>query len=132
MRLYIIKAVKYYSKVMFNKDIFVVDSLILDNCKSSSIQILTKDYILKLMINIEYNSLRKISKYLFNIETDEMIEDLQKDIVNIIGGNFANMFFQKDYKLSLPKIEDICDTKYNIFFKNDILKLSVRLKVENG
>jgi len=128
MKTKIIKAVKHYSKVMIDKDIEVKDGFEFVNCRTSSIDIVA-DYELKFFVNIEYESLKKLSNSLFGFVNEELIEDLQKELANTIGGYFADNFFDKGYKLGLPKIEEICDTKHNVFFENDILKLSIRLKV---
>jgi len=129
MKSEIIKAVKNYSKVMIDKDIELVDRFEFKSCQISSIVISTDDYKLQFFINIEYESLEKLSNILFGVVDKELIVDLQKEIVNTIGGYFADNFYKKGYSLSLPKIEKICDTKYSLFFKNDILKMSIKLKV---
>jgi len=129
MKSHIIKAIKHYSKVITHKDIFVVDSFSFKDCRASSIVIYAKEYNLKFLINIEYTSLKNLSQLLFNKIDNELIEDLQKELINTIGGYFADSFFKKGYTLSLPDIEKECDKINNIFFRNDMLKLSVRLKV---
>ena len=130
MKREIIKAVKNYSKVMFDKEIKVVENFELENCRISSIVISNDEYELIFYINIEYKSLKNISNILFGYIQEELIVDLQKEIVNTIGGYFADNFYKTNYSLSIPKIEQICDTKNAIFFQNEIIKMSVKLKVK--
>ena len=125
----LIKTVKHYSKTMLGLDIEVIKEFDFKNCKVSSIVIDTSEVSIKFIINIEYESLELLSEKLFGFRNDEMLEDLQKEIVNTIGGRFADKYLKKGYKLSVPYIEKICDTKYGIYFQNEILKLNVRLKV---
>jgi hypothetical protein len=125
----LVKSVSHYSKTILGIDIEIVKEFQFEDCRVSSITITTDDTSIKFLINIEYNSLKKLANKIFDFEEEEFILDLQKDLVNTIGGRFADKYFQKGYKLSLPSIEKICDTQHGIYFQNEILKLNVRLKV---
>ncbi|NPA54986.1 MAG: hypothetical protein GXO40_01310 [Epsilonproteobacteria bacterium] len=128
----LIASVKNYSETMLDMDIEVVKGFEFDKCVVSSIGIDADNKHVTIFINSEYESLMKLAEILFGFKDDGLIEDLQKELINTIGGYFADHYYKKGYKLQLPNIEKNCSTKYCLFFKNDILKICIRVKVKNG
>ena len=128
----LILAVKHYSEVMLDKEIKVVNTFEFKECVSSKVDIYHNKVDLEFMVNIEKESLIKFCNIIFGVSSEELIIDLQKEIANTIGGYFADKIYIKDYKLSLPEILDKCDTKNSVYFCNDILRLSIRLRIKNG
>jgi len=129
MKNLVIKTVKHYFKEMLDVDIDICKSFYFDNCKSSSVNIKTSKSTHKFIINIESDSLIILSKRLFGLSSDELTDDLLLELANTLGGFYAENFYKKDYTLSLPQIEKICDTKYAVYFKNEDFKLCAKIKV---
>jgi len=128
----LILAVKNYSEVMLDKAIEITDSFEFEKCCASKVDIFHNKFNLEFIVNIEKESLENFCNVIFGMVADELILDLQKEIANTIGGYFADKFYIKDYKLSLPEILEKCDIQNSIYFYNDILKLSIRLRIKNG
>ena len=116
-----------YFQQSLGKNIKEVGNVNFDKCVGASIELWCKDKNIRVVLNIDEQSLKDVANELFGIDSDEIIKDLIKEAINTIVGSFAEQNC-KNYELGLPS--NILCEKGSYFFEGDGIKLS--LKVENG
>ena len=126
MRLVIVKSVKEYVSTYLNEDILISDDNNLEDCKCVKIPITgNMNYYLVLRITLE--SLEYICNTLFGFASEEMYEDVAKEMINVIAGKIL-VDLDDGLALGLPEICSNCSSsKKAIIFKNKDLHLSISL-----
>jgi len=126
MRLAIIKSVKDYVSTYLNESILVSEDSDLKDCKCVKISITgNKNY--NIVLRITSKSLEHISNALFGFASEEIYEDVSKEMINVIAGKIL-VDLDDGSALGLPEICSDCNSsKKAVIFKNKNLHLSISL-----
>ena len=126
MRLVIIKSVKDYVSTYLNEEISLSEDRELSDCKCVNIPIIgNMNY--KLVLRITASSLEYMCNTMFGFASEEMYEDVAKEMINVIAGKIL-VDLDDGSSLGLPEICDNCNSaKKAIIFKNKDIHLSISL-----
>ena len=126
MRLVIIKSVKDYVSTYLNEGISVSEDRDLESCRCVKMSITgNKNY--NLVLRITSKSLEYISNALFGFASEEMYDDVAKEMINVIAGKIL-VDLDDGSALGLPETCNDCNSsKKAIIFKNKNLHLSISL-----
>ena len=120
------RSVKDYVSTYFSDDILITNDRELGECRCVSVGIKGKrEY--SLVIRVSNESLAYMCNALFGFSSEEMYDDISKELANIIAGKMLAILDDGSI-LQIPKMCDECTkTDKGIFFKNKNIHLSILL-----
>jgi len=122
----IIKSVKNYVSTYLNEDILPSEKFNLEKCKCIKIGIKEKEKQFFMNLKISLHSLEHICNTLFGFSSEDMYDDVGKEMLNVIAGNIL-LHMGSEYELQIPQICNSCKTEKGIFFRNKNIQFTISI-----